>query len=82
MFLLRDVYEDMMLDGVRPTRETFHALAVGSMRGSRMHDAFFFKDQMKIMGLVPDVCTILFFLISFCLYNFLFDVDRYGLLNV
>lgn len=65
IFLLRDVYEDMMLDGVRPTRETFHALAVGSMRGSRMHDAFFFKDQMKIMGLVPDV-TFYNFLISTC----------------
>lgn len=65
IFLLRDVYEDMMLDGVRPTRETFHALAVGSMRGSRMHDAFFFKDQMKTMGLVPDV-TFYNFLISTC----------------
>lgn len=65
IFLLRDVYEDMMLDGVRPTRETFHSLAVGSMRGSRMHDAFFFKDQMKIMGLVPDV-TFYNFLISTC----------------
>ncbi|CAJ2678252.1 pentatricopeptide repeat-containing protein At4g35850, mitochondrial-like [Trifolium pratense] len=65
MFLLRDVYDDMMLDGVKPTRDTFHSLAVGSMRVSNMQDAFFFKDQMKTMGLVPDV-TFYNFLISTC----------------
>ncbi|XP_058778937.1 pentatricopeptide repeat-containing protein At4g35850, mitochondrial-like [Vicia villosa] len=65
VFLLRDVYDDMMLDGVKPTRDTFHSLMVGTMRGSRMHDAFFFKDQMKITGLVPDV-TFYNFLISTC----------------
>jgi hypothetical protein len=63
MFLLRDVYDDMMLDGVKPTRDTFHSLAVGSMRVSKMQDAFFFKDEMKTMGLVPDVCAI-FYLFS------------------
>lgn len=66
MFLLRDVYDDMMLDGVKPSRDTFHSLIVGTMRGSRMQDAFFFKDQMRTMGLVPDVCTIFC-----CLYKFL-----------
>lgn len=57
-FLLRDVYDDMMLDGVKPNRDIFHSLVVGTMRGSRMQDAFFFMDQMKIMGMLPDVCTI------------------------
>lgn len=56
-YLLKDVYDDMMLDGVKPTRDTFHSLVLGTMKGSRMQDAFFFLDQMKIMGLVPDVCT-------------------------
>ncbi|GAU32221.1 hypothetical protein TSUD_278010 [Trifolium subterraneum] len=65
MFLLRDVYDDMMLDGVKPTRDTFHSLAVGSMRVSKMGDAFFYKDQMKTMGLVPDV-AFYNFLISTC----------------
>ncbi|KAK9705031.1 hypothetical protein RND81_07G028100 [Saponaria officinalis] len=54
-YLLRDVYDDMMLDGVQPTRDTFHSLMAGTMKGSRLQDAFFFKDEMRAMGLVPDV---------------------------
>ena len=54
-FLLRDVYDDMMLDGVQPSRDIFHSLVVGAMRGARLHDAFFFREQMKTLGLVPDV---------------------------
>ena len=55
-FLLRDVFDDMMLDGVQPTRDTFEALIMGTMRGSRLQDALFFRDEMKAMGLVPEVC--------------------------
>uniref|UniRef100_A0A2P2JZ71 Pentatricopeptide repeat-containing protein n=1 Tax=Rhizophora mucronata TaxID=61149 RepID=A0A2P2JZ71_RHIMU len=54
-YLLRDVYDDMMLDGVQPTRDTFSSLIVGTMKGARLQDAFFFRDEMKAMGLVPDV---------------------------
>eukprot|EP00262_Sarcandra_glabra_P005750 TRINITY_DN17545_c1_g2_i1.p1 TRINITY_DN17545_c1_g2~~TRINITY_DN17545_c1_g2_i1.p1 ORF type:complete len:465 (+),score=74.44 TRINITY_DN17545_c1_g2_i1:78-1472(+) len=64
-FLLRDVYEDMLLDGVQPIRDTFHSLIVGMMKGSRLQDAFFFRDEMKAMGLVPDV-ALYNFLISLC----------------
>ncbi|XP_042387061.1 pentatricopeptide repeat-containing protein At4g35850, mitochondrial-like isoform X1 [Zingiber officinale] len=64
-FLLRDVYEDMMLDGVQPMRDTFHALIVGTMKGNRLQDAFFFRDEMKAMGLPPDV-NLYHFLISTC----------------
>ncbi|KOM56160.1 hypothetical protein LR48_Vigan10g205200 [Vigna angularis] len=64
-FLLRDVYEDMMLDGVKPSRDTFHSLVAGTMKAARMQDAFFFVDQMKTMGLLPDV-TLYNFLISTC----------------
>ncbi|KAL5998258.1 hypothetical protein ACLOJK_009196 [Asimina triloba] len=53
-FLLRDVYEDMLLDGVQPIRDTFHSLIIGTMKGSRLQDAFFFRDEMKTLGLVPD----------------------------
>lgn len=53
--MLRDVYGDMMLDGVKPERETFHSLIIGTMKGARLQDAFFFRDEMKAMGLVPDV---------------------------
>ncbi|KAL6136197.1 hypothetical protein ACLB2K_061498 [Fragaria x ananassa] len=54
-FLLRDVYDDMSLDGVQPDRDTFRSLILGSMKGARLQDAFYFTEQMKSMGLVPDV---------------------------
>lgn len=49
------MYDDMMLDGVKPERDTFHSLIVGTMKGARIQDAFFFRDEMRAMGLVPDV---------------------------
>ncbi|CAI9090608.1 OLC1v1025419C2 [Oldenlandia corymbosa var. corymbosa] len=64
-YLLRDVYDDMMLDGVKPQRETFHSLVIGSMKGSRIQDALYFRDEMKAMGLVPDV-AVFNFLITTC----------------
>ncbi|KZV55487.1 pentatricopeptide repeat-containing protein mitochondrial, partial [Dorcoceras hygrometricum] len=64
-YLLRDVYDDMMLDGVKPERDTFQSLIVGTMKGARLQDAFFFRDEMKSMGLVPDV-LLYNYLISTC----------------
>lgn len=64
-YLLRDVYDDMLLDGVKPERDTFHSLIVGTMKGSRLQDAFFFRDEMKSLGLAPDV-ALYNFLISTC----------------
>ncbi|CAM0958377.1 unnamed protein product [Alopecurus aequalis] len=64
-YLLRDAYDDMMLDGVQPVRDTFHNLIVGTMKGSRLQDAFYFRDQMREMGLQPDV-NLYNFLISTC----------------
>ncbi|PIA51557.1 hypothetical protein AQUCO_01100422v1 [Aquilegia coerulea] len=64
-FLLRDVYEDMQLDGVQPTRDTFHSLIAGTMKGARLQDSFYFRDEMKAMGLVPDV-ALYNFMISTC----------------
>ncbi|XP_020254758.1 pentatricopeptide repeat-containing protein At4g35850, mitochondrial [Asparagus officinalis] len=55
----------MMLDGVQPLRDTFHSLIVGTMKGSRLQDAFFFRDEMKANGLPPDV-NLYNFLISTC----------------
>uniref|UniRef100_M8C1W7 Pentacotripeptide-repeat region of PRORP domain-containing protein n=1 Tax=Aegilops tauschii TaxID=37682 RepID=M8C1W7_AEGTA len=54
-YLLRDAYDDMLLDGVQPVRDTFHNLIVGTMKGSRLQDAFYFRDQMREMGLQPDL---------------------------
>ncbi|XP_039066728.1 pentatricopeptide repeat-containing protein At4g35850, mitochondrial-like isoform X2 [Hibiscus syriacus] len=64
-YLLRDVYDDMVLDGVQPTRDTFEALIMGTMRGSRMQDALFFRYEMKAMGLVPEA-SLYNILISTC----------------
>ncbi|WVZ96250.1 hypothetical protein U9M48_041914 [Paspalum notatum var. saurae] len=64
-YLLRDAYDDMMLDAVQPVRDTFHTLIVGTMKGSRLQDALYFRDQMKEMGLPPDV-NLYNFLISTC----------------
>ncbi|XP_047334229.1 pentatricopeptide repeat-containing protein At4g35850, mitochondrial [Impatiens glandulifera] len=64
-YLLRDVYDDLVLDGVKPERDTFHGLIIGTMRGSRLQDAIFFRDEMKAMGLVLDV-SLYNFLISTC----------------
>ncbi|KAM0004214.1 putative tetratricopeptide-like helical domain superfamily [Helianthus debilis subsp. tardiflorus] len=64
-WLLRDVYDDMMLDGVRPEKDTFRALIAGSMKGVRLQDCFFFRDEMKSMGLIPDV-VLYNFMISTC----------------
>lgn len=55
---MRDVYEDMLLDGVRPIRNTFHTLITGCMKGQRLQDAMYFFDEMKAMGLQPDVSAV------------------------
>ncbi|GAB2299080.1 hypothetical protein Dimus_033151 [Dionaea muscipula] len=64
-WLLRDVYEDLTLDGVQPSRDFFHSLIVGTMKGARMQDSLFFRDEMNAMGLPPDV-ALYNFLISTC----------------
>ncbi|KAK4847188.1 hypothetical protein QYF36_026743 [Acer negundo] len=64
-FLLRDVYDDLVLDGVQPTRDLFHSLIIGTMKGNRLQDAIFFRDEMKATGLLPDV-VLYNFLISTC----------------
>ncbi|KAG8067168.1 hypothetical protein GUJ93_ZPchr0005g16227 [Zizania palustris] len=64
-YLLRYAYDDMILDGVQPVRDTFHNLIVGTMKGSRLQDAFYFRDQMREMGLQPDV-NLYNFMISTC----------------
>eukprot|EP00249_Psilotum_nudum_P019684 c27371_g1_i1 orf=624-2024(-) len=54
-YLLRDVYDDMLLDGVQPLAYTFSTLIAGCMKGSRLQDALFFFEELKTMGFVPDV---------------------------
>ncbi|PHU23979.1 Pentatricopeptide repeat-containing protein, mitochondrial [Capsicum chinense] len=51
-YLLMDVYDDMMLDGVKPGRDTFHSLLISTMKGARLQDAFIFRDQSMVF--IPD----------------------------
>lgn len=61
----------MILDGVQPERDTFHTLIVGTMKGNRLQDALYFRDQMKEMGLQPDVRSLIFeFILSPVLFAF------------
>lgn len=69
-YLVRDVYDDMMLDGVKPELDTFHSLVASTMKGARLQDAFYFRDEMRALGLVPDVLSVL--LVLFYCYYFLF----------
>jgi pentatricopeptide repeat protein len=46
----------MILDGIQPVSDTFTPLLVGCMKGGRMQDAFYFYEEMKCMGYIPDVC--------------------------
>ncbi|KAL1812260.1 hypothetical protein DCAR_0624469 [Daucus carota subsp. sativus] len=64
-YLVRDVYDDMMLDGVKPELDTFHSLVASTMKGARLQDAFYFRDEMRALGLVPDV-ALYNYLISTC----------------
>ncbi|XP_010548245.1 PREDICTED: pentatricopeptide repeat-containing protein At4g35850, mitochondrial [Tarenaya hassleriana] len=64
-FLLRDVYDDMILDGVKPSADIFHSLVVGVMKRARLQDALFFREEMKTLGIAPDV-NLYNFLISTC----------------
>ncbi|PWA56199.1 Pentatricopeptide repeat-containing protein [Artemisia annua] len=46
----------MMFDGVKPERDTFRGQIAGSMKGVRLQDCFFFRDQMKSMGHTSSQC--------------------------
>jgi len=71
-YLLRDAYDDMMLDCVQPVRDTFHTLIVGTMKGCRLQDALYFRDQMKEMGLQPDVRPLISLNLFYISLRFLF----------
>eukprot|EP00245_Coleochaete_scutata_P010209 TRINITY_DN3533_c1_g1_i1.p1 TRINITY_DN3533_c1_g1~~TRINITY_DN3533_c1_g1_i1.p1 ORF type:complete len:550 (+),score=119.11 TRINITY_DN3533_c1_g1_i1:57-1706(+) len=53
--LLRDIYSDMMMDGVRPNRHTYQICIGGISRTKHAHDAFFFFDEMKAHGIAANV---------------------------
>eukprot|EP00897_Mesotaenium_endlicherianum_P008385 jgi/Mesen1/7575/ME000392S06834 len=54
-YMLRDVYEDLLMDGLQPDRDTFHLAIPACMRTNRLQDAFYFFEEMKSTGMVPDL---------------------------
>ncbi|GBG61379.1 hypothetical protein CBR_g20410 [Chara braunii] len=54
-YLMRDVYEDMLMDGIRPNRDTFHLLIPACMKAHRLQDVMYFFSEMKSSGLIPDL---------------------------
>lgn len=51
--LLRDVYAEMSLCGVRPSRELLHLALTGCLRARRLPDAEFFWKEMRRRGARP-----------------------------
>ncbi|GBG61376.1 hypothetical protein CBR_g20407 [Chara braunii] len=54
-YLMRDVYEDMLMDGIRPNRDTYHLLIPACMKAHRLQDVMYFFSEMKSSGLIPDL---------------------------
>ena len=59
-FFMPYVYDDMFLDGVQPIRDTFHTLIVDAKKGYRLQDVVYFMDEIKYMGLMPNVSYLLY----------------------
>lgn len=55
IYLLRNVYDHMILDGVKPEKDTFSMLIGDSMKGVCLHICFFLHVQMKSTVLIPHV---------------------------
>lgn len=52
---MRDVLEEMSLNGMRPNRRSYLAGLYASMRGRKLGDAMFFWEEMRRHGYEPDV---------------------------
>lgn len=52
---MRDVFEEMSLDGVRPTRDMYHSGLFSTMKARKLGDALFFWEEMQRSGHQPDV---------------------------
>ena len=54
-WLVRDVYEEMLLDGVAPDWTTFEEAMWANMRSRRVSDTVYFFNQMSRRGFQPTV---------------------------
>ena len=54
-YLLRDVFDEMSLNGVRPTRPVWLTALHIAMRARKLGDALHFWEEMRRHGVEPDV---------------------------
>ena len=50
---MRDVYEEMLLDGIKPDWSTFEEAMWANMRSRRVADTIYFFNQMARRGMQP-----------------------------
>ena len=55
--LSRDLYSEMLLDGVLPDHEMFNHLVAGALNSHNPQDALFYFEQMQGMGMQPGIAT-------------------------
>ncbi|GAB4814013.1 hypothetical protein N2152v2_001059 [Parachlorella kessleri] len=53
-YLIRDVFQEMSLAGVRPDRRSYYVGLFASMKQRRLGDAMFFWEEMQRRGFEPD----------------------------
>jgi pentatricopeptide repeat protein len=51
---MRDVFDDLVLDGITPDRSTFHTILGANMRARCLEDVLYYYDRMMMQGLIPD----------------------------
>lgn len=52
---MRDVFEEMSLNGIRPNRRSYYTGLIACMRMRKLGDAMYFWEEMQRRGLEPDV---------------------------
>jgi pentatricopeptide repeat protein len=52
---MRDVFEEMSLNGVRPSARSYYIGLFSAMKSRKLGDAMFFWEEMQRHGIQPDV---------------------------
>lgn len=52
---MRDVMEEMSLNGIRPGRQTYHLGLMAATKSRKLGDALYFWEEMLRHGVQPDV---------------------------
>jgi pentatricopeptide repeat protein len=72
---MRDVLEEMSLNGVRPDRQIYYTGLFSAMKSRKLGDAMYFWEEMQRHGYQPDVsraaCT--HYVLCCAQQHFMFD---------